>query len=90
MVNDAADDPVLLHLAKLLDQHFLGNSLDRALEIGEAQHLSTKEVKQDDELPAPIDQLERILDAFSRGFSRILVRHTFSCVPYFFVRSCAF
>jgi hypothetical protein len=36
MVDDAPHDPVLLHLAKLLDKHFLGNRRDCALEIGEA------------------------------------------------------
>jgi len=45
MVNDAPDDSIGLHLAKLLNKHLLRNRGDRPLQVGEAQHLSTKEMK---------------------------------------------
>lgn len=77
MVDDTAHDPVLLHLPKLLDQHFLRDSRDCAFEIGEAQNMPAKEVKQDHQLPAPLKELERVLDALGCRFSRILMWHTF-------------
>jgi hypothetical protein len=39
--------------------------------------MSTKEVKKDDELPASLKELERILDACGCCFPRIWARHTF-------------
>lgn len=77
MMDDAAHDPVRFHLPKLLDQHFLGDSRDRAFEIGEAQNMPAKEVKQDHQLPAPLKKLERVLDTLGCCFSRILMGHTF-------------
>ncbi len=66
MVDNAAHDPILFHLPKLLDKHFLRDSWDRAFEIGEAQNVPAKKVKQDHQLPAPLKNLERALDAFGR------------------------
>jgi len=90
MVDYAAHDPVLFHLPQLLDEHFLRDSRNRPFEIGEAQDISAEEVKQDHQLPAPLKKLERVLDALGCCFSGIMIRHTFWCVPYFCVRSCAF
>jgi hypothetical protein len=77
MVNDAAHDPILLHLAKLLDEHFLGNSVDGSLQIGKTQNTSAKEVKENHQLPAPLKELERAFHTFGRGFSRVRMGHTF-------------
>jgi len=77
MVDDTPHNAVLLHLTKLLDQHFLGNRRDCAFEIREAQNMPAKKVKQDHEFPAPLEELEGTLDAFGCRFSRILMRHTF-------------
>ncbi len=39
------DDPVVFHLAKLLDEHLLGDGRDRPFQFREAQHLATEEMK---------------------------------------------
>jgi hypothetical protein len=79
---------ISFHLPKLLDKHFLRYCRDRPFEVGEAQHFAAEEMKKDDELPAALQNFERILDTLS-GADRCL-RLTFRCVPYFFVRSCHF
>jgi hypothetical protein len=70
VVDDASDDSIGFHLAKLLDEHLLGNCRDRPFQIREAQHLAAEEVKQDHQLPAPLQNLERILDASGRRTRR--------------------
>lgn len=72
VVDHATHDSVPFHLPKLLDEHFLGYSRDRAFKIGEAQNMPAKEVKQDHELPASLKKLERVLDALG-CFSRVWV-----------------
>lgn len=73
MMDNTFYDPVILHLPKLLNEHFLRDSRYRALEIREAQNIPAKKVKQDHQLPAPFEKLQRILDAFGRSLSRILM-----------------
>ena len=72
MMNDAANDPVGFHLAKLLDQHLLRDRRDRALQLGESKHLSAKQMEKDHELPSPFQNLERLLDAARSGDRRVL------------------
>src|SRR5689334_9862327 len=47
VVDGAADDSVGFHLAKLLDEHLLGNGRDRPFQVGKAQDLAAEEMKQD-------------------------------------------
>ena len=61
------DYAVGLHPAKLLDEHLLGNRRDRAFQVGKAQDLAAKQVKQDDELPAAF----WILSAFSTPWAAV-------------------
>ena len=73
-MNDASHDRVGFHLAKLLDEHLLGDGRDRTFEIREPQYLTPEEVKEDHELPAPLEYLERLLNASRcRSWSYILV-----------------
>ena len=57
------DDAVPLQLPKLLGQHLLRDAGNRALEVGEAQRLAAKEMKEDDELPATIQPADGVLDS---------------------------
>jgi hypothetical protein len=45
------------HLPQLLDEHFLRNSWDSPLQLREAQHCSTEQVKENDQLPAALQNL---------------------------------
>ena len=62
----SAGNAIGFHLAKLLDEHLLRNRRDRTFQIREAQHVSTEEVKQDNQLPATLENLEGILHTLSR------------------------
>jgi hypothetical protein len=57
------DNAVPLQLPKLLGQHLLRDSGNRALEIGEAQRLAAKEMKEDEELPATLQLSDGVLDS---------------------------
>ncbi len=81
------DYAIGLHPAKLLDEHLLGNRRDRAFQVGKAQDLAAKQVKQDDELPAAFEDLECVLNALGSRDRRQFFGLTFWCVPYFFVRA---
>jgi hypothetical protein len=61
MVNHATNDAVAFHLTELLDEHLLGDPGDRALELGEAQDMTTEEPEQDDELPSALEELQSLL-----------------------------
>ena len=84
------DDAIGLHPAKLLDEHLLGNRRDRAFQVGKAQDLAAKQVKQDDQLPAAFEDFEHVLNTLGGRNGCQLFRLTFRCVPYFSVRSCHF
>lgn len=73
MVDDTSDDSIILHLAKLLNQHFLRNPLNCALKIGEAQDVPPKELEQDLQLPAPLKVSERVFNTLRGGFARVLM-----------------
>ena len=90
MVDDPPHDPVVLHLAKLLDQHLLRDRGYRPFQIGKSKHVSTEQVKEDHELPAAFQKFERLLDSAGSGDRRIPTILTWRCVAYFFVRSCHF
>ena len=88
MVDDAPDDSIGLHLAKLLNKHLLRNRGDRPFHVREAQHLSIEEMKQNEQLPATLKNLEGIFHAFSCRSRRVVGGGlTFRQVPYFLVCS---
>src|SRR6266478_3815296 len=88
MVDDPPDHAVVFHLAKLLDQHLLGNRRNSPLQLREAQDLPAEEMEQDEELPSSFEHFERLLHVLRGGDGRIFLALTLGCVPYFFVRSC--
>jgi hypothetical protein len=65
MMYNAANDPVRLHLPKLLDQHLLRDRRNGSLQLGKSQKISAKEMEQDQQLPAALEDLEGLLDAQS-------------------------
>src|SRR6266850_3961361 len=77
MMNHPPHNRVVLQLAKLLDQHLLRDRRYRPLQVGEAQHLSAEQVKQDYELPSAFQKLERLLDTASGGDRRVSATLTF-------------
>jgi hypothetical protein len=76
-VEDALDDAIGLHPAKLLDEHLLGNRRDRTFQVRKAQDLAAKQVKQDDQLPAAFEDFECVLNALGGGEGCQLFRLTF-------------
>src|SRR5438046_1301489 len=66
MMDDPPHHPVVFHLAKLLDQHFLGNSGNRPPQLREPQDLLTEQMEKDQELPAALEDLERLLHVPAR------------------------
>jgi len=65
MMHDSSDNTIGLHVAKLLDEHLLRNRGNRAFQIREAEHIAAEEMKQDQQLPAPFQDLEGVLDTLS-------------------------
>jgi hypothetical protein len=63
MVDDPPDNAVALQLPELLDQHLLRDRRDGALKIGEAKHLPTKQMEENNQLPAALQRLESLLNA---------------------------
>src|SRR6185295_2381629 len=86
-VHNAHDDAVPLQLTKLLGQHLLRDARNRALEVGEAQRLPAKEMKEDDELPATVQLSDGLFDPGGSRRGRVYAL-THGCVPHFRVRSC--
>ena len=87
MVDDAPHDSIGLHLAKLLNKHLLRNRGDRPFQVREAQQPSIEELKQNEQLPATLKNLDGTFDAFSCGSRRVVGWITFRQVPYFLVCS---
>jgi hypothetical protein len=77
MVNDPPHHTVGFHLAKLLDQHLLGNSGNRPLQLREPQDLPPEQMEQDQELPPALEDLERLLHVPRGGDGGILRYLTF-------------
>jgi hypothetical protein len=68
VMDDSANDAVFLQLAQLLDQHLLRDRGNGSLKLRETQQLAVEQVEQDDELPAPFENLERLFHPLgSRG-----------------------
>src|ERR1700756_4038575 len=88
MVNEPPHHAVVFHLAKLLDQHLLGNRRNSPLQLREAQALPAEEMEQDEELPSSFEHFERPLHILRGGDGRVFLPLTLGRVPYFFVRSC--
>jgi len=70
-------NPVLLHLAQLLDQHLLRDRGYRPFQLGKSPHLAAEQVEEDHELPATFQKLERLLDALCGGDGRVPAILTF-------------
>ena len=71
MMDGPPHDPIVLHLAKLLDQHLLRDRGYRPFQIGKSKHVSTEQVKEDHELPAAFQKLERLFDSAGSGVRRV-------------------
>ena len=67
MIHSAPHNPVRFHLTKLLDQHLLGDRGYRALQFREAPHVAAEQLKQDQQLPPTLQDLQGFLDALRRG-----------------------
>jgi len=65
MMDDSSNDAIDLHLAKLLDEHLLGDRRNRPLQLREAKHLAAEEMKQDQQFPATLQDPEGVLDTLS-------------------------
>ena len=65
MTDDSSNDAIDLHLAKLLDEHFLRDRGNRPLQLREAEQLAAEEMKQDQQLPATLQDPEGVLDTLS-------------------------
>jgi hypothetical protein len=73
--------PSFFHLAKLLDQHFLGNRRSSSLRLREAQDLAAEEMEQDEELSSSFEHFERLLHILSGGEERVFLPLTLGCAP---------
>jgi len=62
-VDCSLDDAVGLQLTKLLREHLWGNRRNRTLQVGKAQNFAAEQMKQDQELPAALNEPECLLDA---------------------------
>jgi hypothetical protein len=71
MMDDPPHNPVVLHLAKLLDQHLLRDRWYRPFQIGKSKHVSTEQMEKDHELPSAFQNLERLLDSAGSGDRRV-------------------
>jgi len=71
MMDDPPHDPVVLHLAKLLDQHLLRDRGYRPFQIGKAKHVAAEQMEKDQELPSAFEKPERLLDSAGRGDRRV-------------------
>ncbi|MEA2713775.1 MAG: hypothetical protein QOK27_1736 [Gemmatimonadales bacterium] len=72
MMDDSADDPVPLHLAKLLDQHLLRDRRDRLLQLRKPQQSSAEQMEENHQLPAAFQNFERLFDAPRGRGGRVL------------------
>ena len=72
MVDDSPHHAVVFHLAKLLDQHLLGNCGNGPLQLRESQDVPAEQMEEDQELPPALEDLERLLHVPRGGDGRIL------------------
>ena len=73
VMNEAADDPIPLHLSKLLNQHLLGHRGDRAPQLGKAPDVAAEQLKQNHELPSALENAQHVLDALGSGRDRVFL-----------------
>ncbi len=74
-MDDPANDAISLHLAELLDQHFLGHGRDCLFQFREPLQLAPEEMEQDHHLPATFQKSEGVLDAVGCCYGRM--RHAY-------------
>lgn len=86
-MHDPLDNPVTFHLAKLLGQHFLGDAGNCPLKIRKTQHVPSKEVEHDRQLPPAIKDPEGSFNTLGRLHGSHGGMVTFLFVTYFFVGS---
>jgi hypothetical protein len=72
-MNEAAYDPVPLHLSKLLNQHLFGHSGNRASQLGKAPGVTAEEMEQDHELPSAFENAQDAFDALRGGCDRVFL-----------------
>ena len=73
VMNEAAYDPIPLHLSKLLNQHLFGHSGDRAPQLGKAPDVTAEEMEQDHELPSAFENAQHAFDALRGGRDRVFL-----------------
>ena len=66
-MHDASNNTVGLELPQLLREHLLRGRWDCAFESREAQNSAAEQTKQDFQLPASADHLQRLLDPVRCG-----------------------
>ncbi len=67
------DHSIHFHLTQLLNQHLLRNFGDCPLQFREPQDLSSKQMKENNQLPASIDHSERVFNSFCRRFASVFM-----------------
>src|ERR1700693_4230688 len=87
-MHNPANNPILLHLSKLLYQHLLRDRRDRPLQIGESLQLAAEQMEQDHQFPPAFENPECSFDAVGRRSGRYFIYLTFWWVPYLSVCTC--
>jgi len=77
MVHNTAHDAVRFQLAKLLDQHFLGDRRNGPLQFRKPHQTAPEKMKQDGHFPSPLQQLQGGLHAMCRSDGGIIRSLTF-------------
>src|SRR5690606_31220004 len=88
----ALDDAVRLHLPQLLDQHFLGDSVEQTPQFS-SPHTFALQFVEDQRLPFAADDFERGTNSTVVRLGRThaaLSILTKKCVPYILVRTCRY
>jgi hypothetical protein len=67
VVDEPVHDSVALHLSQLLNQHLFRHCGNRTAQVGEPPHASAEQMKQNDQLPAALEDAQHVFDALSRG-----------------------
>jgi hypothetical protein len=73
MVDEPPHYAVPLHLTQLLNQHLLRDRRNRTAQLGEPPDLAAKQVKQNHQLPAAVQDAQHFFDAFRRGCLGVLL-----------------
>ncbi len=77
MVNDALYDAVIFQLPELLNEHFLRDTRNCPLQIGEAKNPASEKMEQDHKFPSALEEFQSFFDTFRRGIPRVSMFLTF-------------